>query len=190
MKSILVAILCFIFTLELRAKGPAGIQLYFKDKDTTYLLLADDIRRSKGWSNFGGAADSGETSQQTAARETEEETRGYFKREWLLKQIQNEKPYSSHGFTMYFVEVPFVPALRVQQNPIPLKKKFKLTLYERINFAWIPESEILKAITTGDNTVNPLYLPQPVRSDVYMSQWLKAMKAAYDQKACPWLKTR
>ena len=188
MKSLLVALLSFILALELCAEGPAGIILYFKDKGTTYFLLADDIRPSKGWSAFGGIANRGETYQQTAARETEEETRGYFKRDCLMKKIQHQKPFSEHGFTMFFVEVPFVPAQRVKQHPIA--NKFSISMHERVNYAWIPESEIVKAFDTKEAKVNPLYLPRPIRSDFYNRHWIRSMKSAYAQKVCPWQKGR
>ena len=184
----LVALLSFTFALKICAEGPAGIVLYFRDNGTTYLLLADDIRKNKGWSAFGGAADAGETTRETAARETEEETRGFFKRGALLKEIQTQPPFIHNGFTLFFVEIPFVPAQRVQRNPIA--HKLNIAMYERVNYAWIPESDILKAFDHNQAKVSALYLPRKSRSDFYQRHWLLTMKAAYAQNACPWQKRR
>lgn len=188
MKPLLMAILTLCFAANLYAQGSAGIVLYFKDQGNTYLLLADDVRKAKGWSAFGGAADKGETFQQTAVREASEETRGYFKKEWLEQQIRKQKPFREHGFTMFFVEIPFVPAQRIQNHPI--KNKFSISMRERVNYAWVPEIELRYALENGKNEVNKLYLPRPIRAKYYNQHWFSAMKAAYKQKACPWLKSR
>ena len=59
------------------AEGPAGIVLYLKSGEETFLLLGEDREDQRGWSAFGGGAQEGESEQETAAREVSEETRGY-----------------------------------------------------------------------------------------------------------------
>lgn len=81
-----------------------------------------------------------------------------------------------------------MPAQRVQRNPIA--NKLNIAMYERVNYAWVPESDVLKALDLKNTQVNPLYLPRQSRSDSYLHHWLVTMKAAYAQNACPWLKRR
>ena len=114
--------------------------LYFKAGDDIFLLLADHRENDRGWSAYGGAPHEGESAAETAARETEEETRGYFLREDLLTLIEGQQPViDSNGFALYFAGVPFVPAQRVTNNPLPSDDK---SYTERGPYAWIPYSEL------------------------------------------------
>ena len=84
---LLIPVLVFVICQHAIAQDPAGIVLYFKSGNEVYLLLAEDAREGRGWATFGGKAREGEHPAETAARETEEETRGYFVRGNLLKKI-------------------------------------------------------------------------------------------------------
>ncbi|MFO8163112.1 MAG: NUDIX domain-containing protein [Desulfatiglandales bacterium] len=179
----------FILTVSSAfAEGPAGIVLYLVEGQNVFLLLADHSKHTRGWSAFGGGADPGETQQATAARETYEETRGYFSQVWLSQQISKQEPVRSKGYSMYFVEVPFVPAQRVMNNPTEEKNK---AMVERRCYAWIPFSEI-EAILEKDNLstehlrMNPLYLPACSKSDSFWHSWIKNMHGAMKQGAFPW----
>jgi 8-oxo-dGTP pyrophosphatase MutT (NUDIX family) len=174
------------------AKDPAGIVLYYSDGESVFLLLADHAKSTRGWSAFGGSANLGETRWGTAARETHEETRGYFLREWLGQQIAEQEPVLSHGYSMFFVEVPFVPAQRVMNNPINKSDK---SMLERQYYTWIPFSELERVLvkedpSTEDLKVNPLYLPRGSQSDSYWDVWIRNMHDAMKQRAFPWIKNR
>ena len=73
----IVLTLLLIICGRASAQGPAGTILYFRSGQDVYLLLAEDSRKTRGWGSFGGGANEGESPAQTAARETEEETRGF-----------------------------------------------------------------------------------------------------------------
>jgi hypothetical protein len=67
----------------------AGTVLYFKFKQETYLLLADhgvSHQRDRGWSGFCGRCD-GEGPDAAAARETNEETKGYYSRKEVMAKL-------------------------------------------------------------------------------------------------------
>lgn len=187
--SLVFTTICFFLSIvSCAASKPAGIVLYYKSDEKVYLLLADDVKQERGWSAYGGGADIGETSLDTACRETEEETRGFFSRKWLKKQLTDQKPFTSFGYHMYFVEVPFTPALRIQNNP--LKDKTKETSLEKTNFAWIPYSDFLKSTSKEQKTypINPLFLPKSTNVPRYWNIWVRNMKAAEKQGALPWQK--
>ncbi|MFC1452808.1 NUDIX hydrolase [Verrucomicrobiota bacterium] len=142
-----VALLMILTEASVSAGGPAGSLLYHRDGDNVFLLLANDSKGTRGWSGFGGGAERGEPFRATAARETEEETRGYYSRVWLEQQIADQEPLSSRGFHMYFVEVPFVPAQRVMNNHV---EGHHAAMDETQFYAWIPFSE-LEPVLAKDN---------------------------------------
>jgi len=186
--STVVIALTLLIGFPASAEGPAGIVLYCRWKESVYLLLADDHKGERGWSAFGGWADPGETRRATAARETEEETRGYFTRAWLGEQISGQKPVHSYGYSMYFVEVPFVPAQRVTNHPIGADGK---DMAERGVYAWMPFTELEPVLgkerpSTGDLKVNPLYLPQGSKSGSFWGIWIRNMRDAMERGAFPW----
>jgi 8-oxo-dGTP pyrophosphatase MutT (NUDIX family) len=170
------------------AGGPAGILLYHRDGDNIFVLLANDSKGTRGWGGFGGAAEENETLRETAARETEEETRGYFSRTWLAERIADQKPLSSRGFHMYFVEVPFVPAQRVMNNPVEGRKA---AMEETQFYAWIPFSE-LEPVLAKDNPsaedlrMNALYVPRGSEAHSLWRVWVLNMRDAQKQGMFPW----
>ncbi len=167
------------------AGGPAGTVLYHRDGDSVFLLLANDSKGTRGWSAFGGGAEAGETIRETAARETEEETRGYFSRTWLAERIANQKPLRSRGYHMYFVEVPFVPAQRVMNNPVDDNQA---AMKETQFYAWIPLSELESALSKdnpseADLRMNALYVPRGCESRSFWRVWVLNMRDAQKQAA-------
>ena len=188
MKYLLTTIISLLFLMPLQAKGPAGTVLYFRNAQSVYILLADDINSNRGWSSFGGGAEEGESEMETAARETEEETRGFFIKEWLLQKMHGQKPIKFKGFSMYFVEVPFVPAQQIMNTP--LKKNASESMRERVHYAWIPETDLKRALTVTNAKIDSVYLPTTSKSKLYWNIWLAGMENAYKKNACPWLKPK
>lgn len=183
-----LAVLITFVAVPAFAKGPAGIVLYCQWEKEVYLLLAEDTGATRGWSAFGGWNRPGETQVETAARETAEETRGYFDYVRLKEQISKQQPVQSGGFSMYFAEVPFVPAQRIANNPIGENEG---DMAERGLYAWIPfkELEIIlgKAhLAAPDLKINPLYLPRGSRSDSFWGVWVANMREAMKKGAFPW----
>ena len=80
--------------------------LFFKSGGEVFLLLADHREGDRGWAGYGGGPYDGESAAETAARETEEETRGYFLRDDLLAMIKDQEPVMDNGFALFFAEVP------------------------------------------------------------------------------------
>ncbi len=184
-----VIALSILITSTASAKGPAGIVLYHQGEQEIFLLLADDAEGARGWCAFGGWDNPGETARETAARETEEETRGYFSRDWLGRQIAKQEAVYSYGYSMYFVKVPFVPAQRVMNHPIDTQNK---VMAERGSYAWIPFAALEAALgkeplAPGDLAVDPLYLPQGSKTNAFWPVWIRNMSDAMKRGAIPWL---
>ena len=101
---------------------------------------------------------------ETAARESAEETRGYFKRGDLLPKIKKSQPVTDdYGFVFYFVEVDFAPVQRIA-NHVPPDDRPDYT--ERRPYAWIPYSSVepylLQPVKKEKRyVVDKLYLPPP-----------------------------
>jgi 8-oxo-dGTP pyrophosphatase MutT (NUDIX family) len=168
------SIWCLLCTLVLTllsqnayAACNAGTVLYFKFNGEAYLLLADHSLSShsrRGWSGFGGRCD-GELADKTAARETEEETRGFYKREEILDKLSSSPRNLSNGFTTFFVEVGYVPAI-VFNNQKPTSHAASYD--ERGPYAWVPFSAIWQAIEnerSGQAHIPKKYLPPNAHTD-------------------------
>jgi len=162
--------------------------LYYQSGGEVYLLLAEHAESARGWAGFGGNGDDGETVAETAAREAEEETRGYFKRAQMLQKINGQFPVVEGNFSTYFIEVAFVPAQRVMNNPVPDGNAAYL---ERSTFAWIPYSVIegfLKEDIDRTRTylMDHLFLPAGSQTQWLWTAWLRSMRKAMTIHALPW----
>jgi len=192
-KRFLIALSVILGTYAgVHAERSAGIVLYLESGNEVFLLLADHRAAShRGWAAFGGRGDKGESRAETAARETEEETRGYFSKGDLLRAIKDQTPViDANGFALYFAQVAFVPAQRVSNNPIP---KDDDSYSERGPYAWIPYSELEKHFLTPvkRNEKHPIdlkFLPKGSRTDWIWSVWLCSMRLAIKAEALPWSK--
>lgn len=188
MKLISTLLFGFGTVIACLAEDPAGIVLYLTTDDDVYLLLADhSVDTDRGWGGFGGGGEDGETPAETAARETEEETRGYFDREDLLNGIKGSDPVFDGLFHLFFLEVGFVPALRIQNNALTNEEK---TYRERGPYAWIPYSEVARYIETDDPTqigsIDRKFLPEETYSDWFWDIWVQNMRNAHRMGALPW----
>ena len=175
------------------AQGPAGTVVYFKSGEDVYLLLAEHHNSRRGWAGFGGGAREGETVAETAATKTEEESRGYFKREDILEKVKKLKPVVDGDFATYFVEVPFVPAQRIMNHPIP--DESNEAYFERSTFAWVPYSalagfldEDLSKNRLVRYMVDPAFLPAGSETQWLWAAWLRSMRKAVATNTLPWKK--
>jgi 8-oxo-dGTP pyrophosphatase MutT (NUDIX family) len=190
-RSLLIVLLSLSSASSVIADGPAGIVLYFKTGGEVYLLLADhtgDTDGERGWASYGGAAKKGESPAETAARETEEETRGYFKRDWLLEKIRHQTPFSDGVFSSFYLEVDFVPIPLISNHPLPTKKPDYM---ERGPYAWIPFSQVApyldpKLPLNAKGAISPEYLPLDRKTDWFWSIWLQNLRAARAKNPLPW----
>lgn len=172
------------------AGTPAGIVLYAETKDGIQLLLADHTASSKrGWAAFGGAAEDKETPAETAARETEEETHGYFTRAEMLKKIGNQKPSMDGGFALFFVKVDHVPIDKLLATPIPSNKAY----HERGPWAWVPWRAISPHATKLPDKpdaaiLDARLLPKKRNTSYLWGVWLHNLRTARAQSMIPWEK--
>ena len=168
-----------------------GIVLYFNSGDQIFLLLADHPGSERGWAAYGGGLQEGESAEETAARETEEETRGYFLRADLLNSIREQEPVLDHnGFALYFAEIPFVPAPLVTNNPLPEDDK---SYKERGPYAWVPYSELEPYLNGPVNPENryPIegrLLPGDRDTSWFWPVWLGNIRRAVEMDSIPWKK--
>jgi 8-oxo-dGTP pyrophosphatase MutT (NUDIX family) len=188
--SFLTTFLLIFATLQVVNAGgnPAGVVLYAETAQGVVLLLADHTPPSKrGWGAFGGAHEQGESIAETAARETEEETRGYFKRETILAAIKTQQPVMDGSFALYFVKVDPVPISDISNAPIPPDKK---TYAERGPYAWIPAAEVERIVSLKDTKtpaqINAEFLPANRHTDYLWPVWIHNMRIAFKEKAIPW----
>jgi ADP-ribose pyrophosphatase YjhB (NUDIX family) len=170
------------------AEQPAGIVLYFQSGGEIYLLLAEHAESNRGWAGFGGNPLAGETAAETAARKGEEETRRYFKRSELLQKIKDQSPVVEGNFATYFVEVVFVPAQRVMNNPVPVGNPAYL---ERRTFTWMPYSILTdflsKRIDRNETyNIDPAFLPGRSQTQWFWPAWLRSMHKAAVTRMLPW----
>lgn len=178
----------FASASHLLAEGPAGTILFCMKDSEPWLLLADHAGWSqRGWASFGGGAQDGETPAETAARETEEETKGYFKRQDLLQRIANSTPIADGVYHFFFVEVEYVPIEEIRNHRQP---SLNLAFYERSPFAWIPFSEVEKCLrpgTPGERChIDARYLPPDAVRTWFWDTWLNNLRAAASQNRIPW----
>ncbi len=188
---VLTLIITLCLSVTVKAENPAGIVLYFKAGAEVYLLLADHSSESaqkRGWAAFGGGANEGESAAETAARETEEETRGYFSRKELLKKIESQEPVCDGRFALFFAEVDFVPALRVANSEVDSEDR---AYVERGPYAWVPYSQIEGYLENEidpahRHPIDPRYLPERRYTDWFWPVWLRNIRIALESNALPW----
>ncbi len=174
--------LILLHTLPLIAKGPAGIVLYSIYESETFLLLADETDR-RGWCGFGGGDEKGENVVETAAREVEEETRRFFKKEWLKEQIKNQKPLVYNGYSMFFLEIPFISAEKIQS--FDLRENESMVTSEKVNFAWVPCSELKEAIETNSLQSPAIKNIETSQTKFYWDIWFNGIKEAFQNDSLP-----
>lgn len=166
----------------------AGTVLYFTFKGETYLLLADHSlsgQRHRGWSGFGGLCD-GEPAGVAAARETEEETKGFYSREEIFARLSWSPKIRVGDFTTFFVEVDYVPAILLNnQKPSNSSAGY----IERGPYAWIPGCVVWQAIErkqAGRAYIPVKYLPPGALTDWLFEPFLTSLTAAKKTEVLPW----
>ncbi len=165
----------------------AGIVFYTRGSGGVQYLLADHTQSNRGWAAFSGRQDGAETPAETAARETEEETHGYFSRATLLKRIQNQRPFTIGRYHVYFLQIDRVPAERIMGHRVP---GWVESYTERGPYAWIPASEVIRALATGskktkDLLINPKYLPTGTKNPHFWDEWIENLRAAQQAGVLP-----
>lgn len=83
-----------------------GVIFYHIDENNVLSLLL--IKNRNKYEDFGGKTDSVDSCyQDTVAREVEEESNGYFKKDYILKEIKNKQPiYTKNSkYIIYFIEL-------------------------------------------------------------------------------------
>jgi len=159
-------------------QGPAGMVLYAKKGGEVLLLVASHRASTRGFAAFGGKAEEGENSLETAARETEEETRGYFKRVWLKEKVGKGEPVVEFGYSMYFVEVPWVDVKEIEKMKLPGGKGGFME--ERVFYVWVPAKDVFRVLDGGAGVllkgkVGEGLLPEGAKQDYYWRIWLAQM---------------
>ncbi len=166
---------------------PAGVVIYTQTAQGVHLLLADHQPPSdRGWGGFGGKHQPGETPAQTAARECEEETRGYFRRAAILKAIGDQQPVFDGHYAQYFVQVDPVAVDAISKAPVSTQDP---AYGERGPWAWIPCAEIQRLLemdeSGGPLRIDARYLPADAHTDWAWPTWLHSFRLAIDQGALP-----
>jgi 8-oxo-dGTP pyrophosphatase MutT (NUDIX family) len=173
-----------------REPGAGGV-LYTTIQGSTYVLLADHRYNNRGWAAFGGRLD-GQSPIRAAAREIEEETNGLVDRKWAIEQLSSSPFYmirdGSWHYTMYFLEVPFKPAVQFTST----KPSIDLEgAKERGPYSWIPLSTVIKAMKQYRLGVELVsvpseYLPSNRRSSWFWPVFLSSLNQADNDGVFPW----
>lgn len=164
---------------------PAGLILYAETPTGIEYLLADHAPPSdRGWGSFGGHGEAGETVAETAARETEEETRGAFRREDLLAAIGDQEPLRDGPYSFFVVKVDRIPISEIEGRAIP---RGEAAFAERGPFAWIPASEIARFFDPETVTfplrISADFLPADRHTDYVWPIWLHNLTVALEANA-------
>ncbi len=166
----------------------AGTVLYVALKDETYLLLADHKltgQRYRGWSGFGGLCD-GEPDAVAAARETEEETKGFYSRKEIFAKLSSSPKIRVGDFTTFFVAVDYIPVILINnQRSSPPSAAYA----ERGPYAWIPYSVVRQAFErrqAGRTQIPGKYLPPAAQTDWFFEPFLTSLRTAKKAGILPW----
>lgn len=183
--ALLAAILATVLTATAGIDEPAGTILYAETPNGIEFLLADHAPPSdRGWAAFGGQGEAGESVAETAARETEEETHGYFAREELLKKIDEQPAVEDGPFTFYVLKVDYVPIADIANHPVPADQP---AYAERGPFAWIPLTQLQRffdpATVTFPLRIEPDLLPSDRHTDWVWPIWLHQLSSALEAGA-------
>jgi 8-oxo-dGTP pyrophosphatase MutT (NUDIX family) len=166
----------------------AGTVLYFTSKGKTYLLLADHQlsgQRHRGWSGFGGLCD-GEPVDVAAARETEEETKGFYNQGEIFARLGMSPKIRIGDFTTFFVEVGYVPAVVFNNQEPP---SYTSGYLERGPYAWVPFAVIWQAIENRQSArahIAGRYLPSDARTTWFFEPFLTSLMEAKIAGILPW----
>lgn len=184
-----IALLYVSLVLQVWSQTAAGIVIYCEKEDGVWVLLADHAWNKRGFATFGGSHEKGETFQDTAVRETSEETRGYYKQEDLRKGIAGQEGVDFVIYRMFFMKVPYVDAAELE------KLKGIGAGAERRHYVWVPARELSKHFPNVADLRAPLqmdkaYLPAKAKHDYYWRLWLTQMAEAQRQGAFPWQKKK
>lgn len=192
MKFLLLVLSCLGFvSVSAQEGGPipkecnAGIVLYARGPQGIEFLLADHTPPStRGWASFGGKYDPGETPAQTAARETEEETRGYFSREKLEESLKTCVPHFDGFFVIYFLEIDHIDPGVIASHPAPSQDK---AFHERGPYRWVPFSEVRKALDSDAEApvIDARHLPPDAAGKWFWKVWIANMRHADKAGALP-----
>lgn len=125
----------------------AGTLLYALKNEKVYVLLGKRNDSANAWCNFGGGSEEAEDGEislaQTAARETEEESRNLYS---FHPELLRHQPYiDTHNGTlfyrMYWQKVPFI-------DPAVLRSKSGQTAVQQefTDFQWVEAGTLLSAV--------------------------------------------
>ncbi len=192
-KSIVYLFLFILFVsshVSGRESGAGGV-LYTTIQGTTYLLLADHTYNKRGWAAFGGRLD-GQSPITAAAREIEEETNGVVNRNWTIKQLPSSPVHTVRDgtwhYTMYFLEIPFKPAVQFTSANPPVSLK---GTRERGPYTWVKLSVVMSALDQYRSGKELVKLPDESLPPNRKSSWfwpvfLNSLDLAEKQGIFPW----
>ena len=138
--------------------GAAGIIAYARQDEGVFLLLADHKHEDRGWASFGGGMQSGESPEDAAVREFNEETRCAFKPEEIRKRLDGSKKVRMGTFVSYVVEIDHVPVQNFTPE-VPVLGCDGYDYDERANYAWVPMKKVLELVRSRRGE-EPLLLDQ------------------------------
>jgi ADP-ribose pyrophosphatase YjhB (NUDIX family) len=187
LKVLAFALLLAVAPASAGVDEPAGIILYAETPGGIEFLLADHAPPSdRGWASFGGHGEAGETVAETAARETEEETRGFFHRADLLAKIVDQTPIHDGPYAFYLVKIDHVPTAEIEKHATPANNA---AYSERGPFAWIPLTQIQRffdpATVTFPLRIQSEFLPPNRHTDHVWPVWLHNLSTALEANAFP-----
>ena len=190
-KLLLSASLIFLSSNAGAGESGAGGVLYTNIQGSTYILLADHKKNKRGWASFGGRLDQ-QTPMEAAAREIEEETNGLITKDWALKKIPNAPSYTvtreSSFYTMYFLEVPFKPAIQFTSTKVSKNNK---GFDERGPYTWIPVQVLENALSNYKNKKSKVsmpseYLPPSKKTSWFWKRFISSLYKAEKDGVLPW----
>ncbi|CAH0991029.1 hypothetical protein SIN8267_01130 [Sinobacterium norvegicum] len=145
-------------------KGNAGVIPYACQNGQALVLLAyDPYYKRKGWGAFGGGNKFGETIDETASREFNEETNCAFEKLHLSSQ-----PYSvSANYYTFLAPVSYQPVFAISAN------QGDCSNVERHSWLWLQHSDLVHAL---DNNTD-IHVANNLGYDASIHLWSGARRS-------------
>ena len=121
-----------------------------------------------------------------AARETEEETKGFFSQEEIISRLGSGPKIRVGDFTTFFLEIDYVPAIVLNNQE---SAHAKASYLERGPYAWLSISVIREAVAEKQSNrmhIPGKYLPPDAQTDWLFEPFVISLMAAQKAGILPW----
>ena len=138
------------------------------------VLIADHIDSDRGYATMGGTVEGGEDPRDAAARETEQESRGKYRRDDIRNKIENARAIKKGNFIVYVVIVDDL----IHEDEIESASMDCEDCGERYGYKWIPLSELDKVVMVKGNKLAKEQRSEHSKTDYLFEKFVRVYNAA------------